>query len=134
MTTTYSTDAQVNARDTLGYVALSVYSAAAVARGESAITTYDALRVEAKRQILIALRGRGITESDITDSEALQTVEEALTLALLFAAVAQWTNDQPDIYALKAAQYRKLYDDEIGTVNPISNVRGSGSSFSWGRG
>ena len=89
MTTTYSTDAQVYARSPLAASALSAVNATLTAASQSP-TTLDAYRVEAQRQILLYLRGQGITaQSQVTRPEDLQEPEIALALALLYEAAAQ---------------------------------------------
>lgn len=132
--TTYSTDAQVDATDTLARAALAAYSQAAVDRGDAAITNYVALRAEAQRQILMDLGARGILASQITDVAPLQLVEIALVLANLFGAVGQWNGTVPDVYVQKAEQYRARYAGLIAAVNPRTAHRPVGRSFDWGRG
>jgi hypothetical protein len=143
VTTTFSTDAQIDATETLARTALSAYSTASVdratARGEGtpsdfAVTNYDALRVEAQRQLYLDLAARGISSASITDSDPLQVVEIALTLANLFEAVGQWNGTTPDIYARKGAWYRERYERAVAVVNPRAYQRPTGGSFEWGRG
>ena len=134
MTTTFSTDAQIDATEILARTALSAYSTASVDRGGSAVTDYDALRVEAQRQLYLDLAARGISSTSITDTDPLQVVEIALTLANLFEAVGQWNGTTPDIYARKGAWYRERYERAVAVVNPRTYQRPTGGSFEWGRG
>ena len=134
MTTTFSTDAQIDATEILARTALSAYSTASVDRGGSTVTDYDALRVEAQRQLYLDLAARGISSASITDTDPLQVVEIALTLANLFEAVGQWSGTTPDVYARKGAWYRERYERAVAVVNPRTYQRPTGGSFEWGRG
>lgn len=134
MSATYATDAQVDATDTLARTALSAYSVAAVDRGASAVTDYDALRVEAQRQILIDLAARGILQAEITDTSMLELVEVSLVLANLFESVGQWNGQTPDVYVMKGQKYRARYEQLVAKVNPRFGQRPMGSSFEWFRG
>jgi hypothetical protein len=131
---TYSTDDQIDATDTLAREALEAFSAAAVRRSAPPVTDYEDLRTEAKRQILMALAARGISEGQITDPAPLELVEVSLTLANLFQSVGQWSGTIPDVYVLKSQQYRALYAGQIATVNPRTAQRPTGRSFGWNRG
>ena len=137
MTTTYSTDAQVYARSPLAASALSAVNATLTAASQSP-TTLDAYRVEAQRQILLYLRGQGITaQSQVTRPEDLQEPEIALALALLYEAAAQRVNPRAgtiDIFAQNAIYWRDEYKRTIAAAAPISGVRALGKSFTWGRG
>ena len=134
MTTTYCTDAEIDATDTLARTALAAFSQAAVDRGDAAVTDYDALRVEAKRQLLIDLGARGITEGMVSDPAQLEVPEGCLVLANLFDAVGQWNGTVPDVYVQKGSRYRQRYEALIARVNPRLEERPVGASFEWGRG
>ena len=135
MTATWCTDAQMDQRCALARTALSAYSDALVAAGQSAVTDYDLQRVEAKRQILLTLRTRNILEGDVTRTGDLQHVELALALALLFEAVQQWTEQgQRELYADQARYWRAAYERDLAAAAPVDGVRPTGASFEWGRG
>lgn len=135
MTTTYSTDAQCYQTSTIARAALVAYSDAVVAAGGTSVSTLDVFRVEAQRQILARLRQKGIDQSGISRSVELQTVEAALTLALLFEAVQQWSRDgTEDVYARNGKYWRERYEQEYTLAAPVDGVRHTGSSFSWDRG
>ena len=131
---TWATDADINAEDSLAYTALSAYSEAAVARSESAITTYEGLRTIAQRQIRLDLSARNISSDEITNTDVMVQVEVYCVLAKLFGAVAQYTHNQADVYAARALKYEAKYTNAVRTVNPVAYVRGVGASFEWGRG
>ena len=136
MTTTWATDAQLVSRCVLAPTALSAYSDAYVAAlGGSAITTFDIWRVEAQRQILLALRSRGILGGDVTRAEDLRHVEIALALALLFESVAQFTGvADRELYAQQSEYWRSAYERDLASAAPVDGVRPTGASFEWGRG
>ena len=134
MSTTYCTDADIDRTDTLARAALSAFSVAAVDRGDAAVTDYDALRAEAQTQLLMDLAARGIPQSAITDTAPLRLVEVALVLANLFQSVGQFNGTVPDIYTVKAEQYRTRYTQQVGVVNPRFAELPMGSSFGWERG
>lgn len=131
---TYCTDAHIDATDRLARTALQAFSDGAVARGEPAVTDYADLRAEARRQLLIDLAARNITEAQITTVEGLVVVEVARVLASLFGAVGQWSAGVPDVYASKAAWYEDRYRRAVATVNVRAAQRPAGATFGWGRG
>lgn len=140
MTTTYSTDADVRGPcgSVLADEALRAINAARANRSLDA-TTLDAYRVEAQRQILIALRLRGILDVDISRPADLLAPEVALTIALLCESLLQHTPSKgapaatADTYAQGAAYWRARYDMLIAAAAPIDGQRGAGRSFSWDR-
>ena len=134
MTTTFSTDTDITEADKLARTARDAVSSAEIEAGGSAVTDFDGFRVRAKRQILIDLGARDITESQVTNTDAMITVEVECALWLLFASVAQYTSAQQDIYAARARDYEARYLRNVAKVNPIARVRGVGMSFEWGRG
>ena len=132
-TTTYCTDAQIKQTSVLAYPALTAYSAARVAAGDSAVTDFDALRVEATRVLLIGLRTLGIySDTEISRGSDLQDVEAALALALLYEAVQQ--DPSTDMFGKEAVFWRKRYEGLLARCAPIDNVKAQGAQFSWGRG
>jgi hypothetical protein len=137
MTTTWSTDAQVYARSPLAASALAAVNATLTVGGQ-ATTSLNAYRVEAQRQILIALRPRGITdETQVSRPEDLQEPEICLALALLFEASGQRVNPRQgaqDLFAQNAILWRETYKNALAAAAPVDGVRSVGSSFSWGRG
>jgi len=137
VTTTYATDAQVYDRSPLAASALAAVNATLTAGGQST-TTLDAYRVEAKRQILIALRLKGIlTEAQISRPADLQEPEICLALALLYEASAQRVNPRAgaqDLFAQNALLWRDTYVRSLAAAAPVSGVKPAGRSFSWGRG
>ena len=140
MTTTYSTDADVRGPcgSVLADEALRAVNAARATRSLDA-TTLDAYRVEAKRQILIALRLRGILDVDISRPADLLAPEVALTIALLCESLLQHVptgrvpNATADTYAQGAAYWRERYDALYAAASPLDGQRGAGRSFRWDR-
>lgn len=138
MTTTYATDAQIQLRSSFGSDALAAINAARARRSESA-TTLDAYRVEAQRQILVALRSRdpSILPEDITRPDDLIESEVCLSLALLCEAATQKgaSRDQTtvDLFGQEAARWRERYDLAIAQASPVDGIRGVGRSFAWSR-
>lgn len=140
MTTTYSTDDDVRGPcgSVLADQALVAVNAARAKLSQSA-TTIDAYRVEAQRQILIALRLRGILSTDITRPADLLAPEVALTIALLCESLLQHvatrtqTNATADTFAQGAAYWRERYAALIDAASPIDGQRGGGRSFTWDR-
>ena len=140
MTTTYSTDTDVRGPcgSVLADEALRAVNAARATRSLDA-TTLDAYRVEAQRQILIALRLRGILDVDITRPADLLAPEVALTIALLCESLLQHVptgrapNATADTYAQGAAYWREKHDKLIAAASPIDGQRGAGRSFRWDR-
>lgn len=137
MTTTWSTDAQVYDRSPLAASALAAVNATLTAASQST-TTLDAYRVEAQRQILIALRAKGIyDQTQVSRGTDLQEPEVCLALALLYEAAAQRVNPRggaQDLFAQNAFYWRERYVPALAAAAPISGQRTAGSSFSWGRG
>lgn len=131
---TWSADTDIDAEDSLARTALSAYSDAAVARGDSAITSYSGLRTIAQTRILSDLSGRDITSDMVTNTSVMIPVEVECALWKLYDAVAQWTDPTRDVYAQRAAKYEARYRASVSAVNPVLSVRGRGASFSWGRG
>ena len=137
---TYSTDADVRGPcgSVLADEALRAVNAARATRSLDA-TTLDAYRVEAKRQILIALRLRGILDVDISRPADLLAPEVALTIALLCESLLQHVASPrapaatSDTYAQGAAYWRARYDMLIAAASPIDGQRGAGRSFAWDR-
>jgi len=130
----WATTATINARSTLASVALAAYSAAAVARSESAVTDYDDFITDAHAQVIEALRQRGISESDVSYTTGVARAETSLVLALLFESVQQFARDgSGDVYAQQAKFYRADFEREMARAQPIDGVKGAGSTFSWGR-
>lgn len=135
MGVTYATDAEVFLTSTLARAALVAYSDLQVAGGGSTVTSLDSFREEAKRQILSRLRQQGWAEADLTRTTDLKTVEVALTLALLFEALQQWSSDgRQDIYAKQGEFWRARYKEELTTCAPVDGLRRSAGSFEWDRG
>lgn len=144
--TTYSTDAQVTMRCPAVVAALSgVNRSNAAAVSATPVQSLSTLalsdyRTEAQRQILVALRNRGIPQGSITRTDELVEPEVCLTLALVFDA-ATVARVQPtaglskaDLYESQAAFWRDLYDEAIASAAPIDNVKGNGPTFRWDRG
>ena len=140
MTTTFATDDDVRGPcgSLLADQALVAINAARAKLSQSA-TSIDTYRVEAKRQILIALRLRGIAEADISRAADLLAPEVALTIALLCESLLQHTpsrgapNATADTFAQGAAYWRERYSALIDAASPIDGRRGEGRSFSWSR-
>ena len=142
---TTATDAQVRLRAPIADEALAAINAARVRRvAVDAIArpalTIESYRDEAYRQILIALLSRepSITTSDITRPDALTESEVCLTVALLCEAASQkgasTTQQALDLFGQEALRWRAMYDRAISAASPIDGVRGTGRSFTWGRG
>ena len=132
---TWSADTDLTSREVLAASALSAYSVAAVARGESAVTTYAVFRTMANAEILARFEGKGLTSGDLTNTAGLLICEAYLALSKLFESVEQWTSDERgDIYALKHVHWQTRYDAEIASVQPSTNRLPIGRSFSWDRG
>lgn len=138
MTATYATDAQIQLRSSFGSDALAAVNAARSRRSESA-TTLDAYRVEAQRQILVALRSRepAVLAADITRPDDLIESEVCLALALLCEAATQRGQSREqttvDLFGQEAARWRERYAIAIAAASPIDGVRGVGRSFGWSR-
>lgn len=131
----WATTATINARCTLAASALTAYSAAAVARGDAAVTDYDDLITDAHAQVVEILRQRDITETMVSSTAGVTRAETDLTLALLFESVQQIARDGTgDQYAQQAAFYRESFDREMDRAQPVANVKGTGRGFGWGRG
>lgn len=131
----WATTATIDLRCTLARTALSALSAAAVARGDAAITDYDDWITDAHAQVVEALRQRGIEETSVSYTTGVTRAETDLALALMFEAVQQFARDgSGDVYAQQAVFYRASYDREMARAQPIDGVKGSGSTFAWGRG
>lgn len=131
----WATTASINQRSIVASTALSAVSAAAVARGDSAVTDYDDLITTAHAQVVEALAQRDITEESVTRTTGVARAETDLTLALLFESAQQIARDGAgDQYAQQAAFFRKSYEEEIARVQPVDNVKGSGMGFRWQRG
>lgn len=146
MTTTYATDDDVYLRSPLVGAALvrvnalrAEASAASVAAGGAAIaaTTVDAYRVEAQRQILALLLGRGITEGMIGNAAALLEPEALLCAALLFEAASvrdDAVQGQVDVFAGQGRTARAKYNNALASANPLgASTRPTGRTFTWGR-
>lgn len=134
MTTTYATDAQVKLRAPLVVPALI----AATPSGGTA-PTLDDYRVEAQRQLLLALRAKGIESTDITREDDLREPEVCLTAALVFEAACQLRargqqGITPDLYASQAEFWRALYRDAIDAAAPVDGIKSEGPTFEWLRG
>ena len=131
----WATTASINQRSIVASTALAAVSAAAVARGDSAVTDYDGLITTAHAQVVEALAQRDITEESVTRTTGVARAETDLTLALLFESAQQIARDgSGDQYAQQAAFFRKSYEEEIARVQPVDNVKGSGMGFRWQRG
>lgn len=136
MSTTWSADADVYFRAPLVGDALTRVNSLRT-RASVAVTTVDAYRVEAQRQILVALAGRGIAEADISYTAALLDPEALLAAALLFEAAAirdDAVAGQVDVFSAQARTYRARFNTSLAAANPLgSTLRPTGRSFSWGR-
>ena len=131
----WATTATVQARTVLAAPALTAYSAAAVARGDSAVTNYDALITAAHAQVVEILRQRDITETMVTSTAGVTRAETDLTLALLFEALLQIARDGAgDQYAQQAKFFRDSFEREMDRAQPIDSVKGTGRGFRWARG
>lgn len=131
----WATTATVNARSVLAASALAAYSAAAVARGESAVTDYDDIITDAHAQVVEILRQRDITEEMVSSVAGVTRAETDLTLALLFESVQQISRDGTgDQYAQQAKIFRDSFEREMDRAQPIDNVKGTGRGFRWARG
>ncbi len=140
MTATYSTNQQVVQRCPLVLSALASINAGLTA-GSYTVITLDTLRVEAQRQILVALERRDppITSGSISRPTDLQEAEIALTIALACEGVQQRVSVargamQPETYSQQAEYWRVQYEREITAARPVDGVKGIGNTFSWGRG
>ena len=131
----WATTASINQRSIVASTALSAVSAAAVARGDSAVTDYDDLITTAHAQVVEALAQRDITEESVTRTTGVARAETDLTLALLFESVLQIARDGTgDQYAQQARRFRESYESEMSSVQPIEDVKGVGRGFRWARG
>ncbi len=131
----WATTATVNARTVQAAPALTAYSAAAVARGDAAVTDYDDLITDAHAQVVEILRQRDITEEMVTSTAGVTRAETDLTLALLFEALLQIARDgSGDQYAQQASFFRASFEREMDRAQPITDVKGSGRGFRWARG
>lgn len=137
---TYSTDSDVRGPcgSVLADQALAAINAARARLSQDA-TTLEVYRTEAQRQILIALRLRGILSEDISRPGDLLAPEVALTIALLCESLLQHVatrtapNATADTYAQGAAYWRERYTALIAAASPIDGQRGAGRSISWDR-
>ena len=131
----WATTASINQRSIVASTALSAVSAAAVARGDSAVTDYDDLITTAHAQVVEALAQRDITEESVTRTTGVARAETDLTLALLFEALQQIARDGTgDQYAQQAKIFRDSFEREMDRAQPIDNVKGTGRGFRWSRG
>lgn len=131
----WATTASINQRSIVASTALSAVSAAAVARGDSAVTDYDDLITTAHAQVVEALAQRDITEESVTRTTGVARAETDLTLALLFEALQQIARDGTgDQYAQQAKIFRDSFEREMDRAQPIDNVKGVGRGFRWARG
>ena len=131
----WATTASINQRSIVASTALSAVSAAAVARGDSAVTDYDGLITTAHAQVVEALAQRDITEESVTRTTGVARAETDLTLALLFESAQQIARDGAgDQYAQQAKFFRDSFEREMDRAQPIDNVKGSGMGFRWSRG
>ena len=131
----WATTASINQRSIVASTALSAVSAAAVARGDSAVTDYDGLITTAHAQVVEALAQRDITEESVTRTTGVARAETDLTLALLFESAQQIARDGTgDQYAQQAKIFRDSFEREMDRAQPIDNVKGTGRGFRWSRG
>lgn len=131
----WATTATVNARSVLASPALTAYSAAAVARGDSAVTNYDSFITAAHAQVVEALRQRDITETMVSSTAGVTRAETDLVLALLFESLQQIARDGTgDQYAQQARMFRESFEREMDRAQPIDGVKGTGRGFRWSRG
>ena len=131
----WATTASINQRSVLASSALTAVSAAAVARGDAAVTTYADFITDAHAQVVELLLQRDITEEMVTSTAGVTRAETDLVLALLFESVQEidraGTGDQ---YAQQAKVFRDSFETEMARVQPVSNVKGDGRGFRWSRG
>lgn len=131
----WATTTTVNARSVLASPALSAVSAAAVARGDAAVTDYDDLITDAHAQVVEILRQRDITEGMVTSTAGVTRAETDLVLALLFESLQEIARDGTgDQYAQQAKIFRESFEREMARVQPVANVKGEGRGFRWARG
>jgi len=131
----WATDATIDARSIAARGALTAFSAAAVARGDTAVTTFATFITDAHAQVVEALVQRGIAEGDVSSTAGVTRAETDLALTLLFESVLQLTREGTgDQFAQQAAFFRDSYEREMARAQPIVDVRGKGRGFGWGRG
>ena len=131
----WATTASINQRSVLASSALTAVSAAAVARGDAAVTTYADFITDAHAQVVELLLQRDITEAMVTSTAGVTRAETDLTLALLFEALQQIARDGTgDQYAQQAKIFRDSFDREMDRAQPIDNIKGTGRGFRWSRG
>lgn len=131
----WATTTTVDARSVAARGALTAFSAAAVARGDAAVTDYDDFITAAHGQVVEVLAQRGITEASVSSTAGVTRAETDLALALLFESVQQIAREGTgDQFAQQAAFFRDSFEREIARAQPIDDVRGTGRGFGWGRG
>lgn len=136
MSTTFCTDEDVYLRAPLAGDALARVNTLRAARSVTA-TTVDAYRVEARRQVLLALSARGVAESEIAVQSALLDPEAHLAAALLFEAASVRTDavqGMVDVFSSQATLHRARYAESIAAAQPLGEgLLPRGRVFAWGR-